>query len=271
MDSVEDVDSDETNIPFMEEGSGLSGFPSNTFLESTGVDVGVVKVSEDDAAGLLVAEAGGLGGGPLIDGRCAAFPPGGFGGGGRRGGGCGPFFGAFGGGGLAPGGGGAPVQGFGGGGTGAAGEAFVFGAVGGDTDSFWGGGAPEPGRGVGVFGGGGWGGVPFDGGSGTEPDCGVDGGGGFAGCFSSESLLGLLAGGGGTASSGSSLLGDFLDGDFLTENRASPSSTESYESCGGEPGGVRGPPTADPNPPCCIEGACEKNFSGMRESALFSL
>ena len=60
-----------------------------------------------------------------------------------------------------------------------------------------------------------------------------------------------------SSSSGSSRFGDDLDGDVRT-NIASPSSTESKESCGGDPGGVRGLPTSDPIPPCCIDGACDK-------------
>jgi hypothetical protein len=57
-------------------------------------------------------------------------------------------------------------------------------------------------------------------------------------------------------SSKSSRFGDDLDGEVRTKI-ASPSSTESKDSCGGEPGGVLGLPTMEPKPPCCMDGAWE--------------
>lgn len=66
----------------------------------------------------------------------------------------------------------------------------------------------------------------------------------------------LFGGGGLSTSSSSSRFGEDRWGDVRT-NIASPSSTESKESWGGDPGGVLGLPTTEPKPPCCIDGACE--------------
>jgi len=108
----------------------------------------------------------------------------------------------------------------------------------------------------------------LDGAGGGKP-AGLEGGGGGAlaglggtGGFlsprlfvlSSELDRGRLGGGGGVGSSGSSRLGELREGDFRTKI-ASPSSTESNESCGGDPGGVLGLPKTEPKPPFCMEGA----------------
>jgi hypothetical protein len=90
---------------------------------------------------------------------------------------------------------------------------------------------------------------------------------------SSESLRGLLDGSisGGGGVSASSRFGDLFDGKFNTKI-ASPSSTESNESDGVEDGDIhRFVAEVDPNPPWRKDGACDKNFSGINESARFSL
>jgi hypothetical protein len=90
---------------------------------------------------------------------------------------------------------------------------------------------------------------------------------------SSDSPRGLLDGrmSGGSGVSASSLLGDLLDGKFKTKI-ASPSSTESNESDGVDDGDIhKFVAEVDPNPPWRKDGVCDKNFSGIKESARFSL
>ena len=161
----------------------------------------------------------------------------------------------------------------------------MIGGLGGGGAPFLGGGARGGGGALplGGFGGfgGGFGALLLLGGREEALGCLDGGGGGFGGAagllasprllvLSSEFERGRLGGGGGVDSSISSRLGDFRDGDFST-NMASPSSTESNESWGGDPGGVLGLPNTEPKPPCCIEGAWCRYFSGINESALVSL
>jgi hypothetical protein len=88
--------------------------------------------------------------------------------------------------------------------------------------------------------------------------------------LSSESLRGRFNAGdvGGVTVSGSSRFGDFLDGAFNTKI-ASPSSTESKESCGGDMG--RWEVIDRTSPPFTMDGSWHRNFSGINELARFSL
>lgn len=88
--------------------------------------------------------------------------------------------------------------------------------------------------------------------------------------LSSESLRGLFVGSvvGVEGASGSSRFGDFLDGEFSTKI-ASPSSTESKLSCGGDVGLSN---VIDPESPLLnIDGDCRKYCSGINEFPRFSL
>jgi len=102
----------------------------------------------------------------------------------------------------------------------------------------------------------------------SERAGGFGGGGGFSSTFGVEVVdKALFCFFDGRTSSDessiSSLFGDVLEGDFIT-NTASPSSTESKEeSCGGD--------AIESVKPRSIEGACDMNLSGIIESALFSL
>jgi hypothetical protein len=88
--------------------------------------------------------------------------------------------------------------------------------------------------------------------------------------LSSESLRCLFTGNDDRVDgeSDSSRFGDFRDGEFSTKI-ASPSSTESKLSCGGDVGLSN---DVDPISPLRnMDGDCDKYFSGINESARFSL
>lgn len=88
--------------------------------------------------------------------------------------------------------------------------------------------------------------------------------------LSSESLRGRFIGNvvGVEGTSDSSRFGDFLDGELNTKI-ASPSSTESKLSCGGDVGLSK---VVDPKSPLLtIDGDCDRYFSGTNELARFSL